>query len=64
MGFGGLILRVDMAEEKAWDYVNKNIQNWKEKRLKKRKRNRSMDNYRRYNKDIPFENARNRISSN
>lgn len=38
MGFGGLILRVDMAEEKAWDYVNKNIQNWKEKRLKKKKK--------------------------
>ena len=37
MGFGGLIHRVDMAEEEAWDYVNKNFQNWKEKRLKKKK---------------------------
>lgn len=36
MGFGGLIHRVDMAEGEAWDYVDKNFQNWKEKRLKKK----------------------------
>ena len=38
MGFGGLIHRVDMAEEEAWDYVNKNFQNWKEKKTKKKKK--------------------------
>ena len=36
MGFGGLIHRVDMAEGEAWDYVDKNFQNWKEKILNKK----------------------------
>ena len=34
-----------------------------EKKKDLKKRNRFMDNYRRYNKDTPFGNARNRISS-